>query len=148
MVLRDDRDLDAAFELPDIIEDTKLRALYEVLVHRMRDEARAMPMNTVQQLLIERIAYNYIVLRSKERGDLGGFAHATVQKDFNTFWLTMTAEFNKTLGKSTPMNAADRKVLMKEMQQIIVSTLATVSDPRVRNELMEKMAVAFETAGI
>src|SRR5690349_10250926 len=108
-------DLDAAFELPDIVDDPKMRALYEVLVARMREEARHLPMNTVQQLLIERIATNYIVLRCKERGELGGFAHTSVQKDYNTFWLTMTAEFNRMLGKGD-VGAGDRKALLKEVQ--------------------------------
>lgn len=141
-------ELDAAFELPEVVTDAKLRALYEVIVHKMREEARHLPMNTVQQLLIERIAFNYIVLKSKERGELGGFAHSNVQKDYNTFWLTMTAEFNKLLGKSDPMSGADRKALLKEMQQLIVSTVATVPDPKVRSDLLEKMAAAFDKAGI
>ena len=61
--------LDGAFYLPEHIEDTNLRQLYEVLVSRMRREAATLPMNTVQQLLIERIAYNYIVMREKERSE-------------------------------------------------------------------------------
>ncbi len=140
--------LDGAFELPDTVEDPKLRALYEVIVHDMRAEAAHLPMNTVQQLLIERICFNYIVLKSKERGDLGGFSHSGVQKDYNTFWLSMTSEFNRLLGKSEPMNGAERKALLKEMQQIIVNTVQTVSDPRVRSGLLEKLAVAFDKAGI
>ncbi len=142
------RDLDAAFTLPDVVTDPELRALYEVLIARMREEARHLPMNTIQQLLIERIATNYIVLRSKERGELGGFAHSNVQKDYNIFWLSMTQEFNRMLGKADPLNGNDRKSLLKEMQKIIVSTVATVADPKVRAELLEKMAAAFETAGI
>lgn len=141
-------DLDAAFELPDVIDDPKMRQLYEVLVHRMRTEAKHLPMNTVQQLLIERIAFNYVVLRVKERGELGGFTTAAVQKDYNTFWLSMTAEFNRLLGKVEPMSGADRKALLREMQQIIVNTIATVPDPQVRSELLEKMATAFANAGI
>lgn len=143
---RDLAELDAAFELPDVVSDPKLRSLYEVLVHRMREEARHLPMNTVQQLLIERIAYNYIVLRSKERGELGGFAHSTVQKDYNTFWLTMTAEFNKMLGKES--GGTDRKALLKDVQEIIVKTVNGYPDPKVRGELLEKLAAAFESAGI
>jgi len=141
-------ELDGAFELPDVVDDPKLRALYEVIVHNMRAEAAHLPMNTVQQLLIERIAFNYVVLKSKERGELGGFQHSGVQKDYNTFWLTMTAEFNRLLGKAEPMKGADRKALMKEMQQIIVSTVSTVADPRVRSDLLEKLATAFDKAGI
>jgi hypothetical protein len=141
-------DLDAAFELPDIITDQKLRALYEVLVHRMRYEARDLPMNTVQQLLIERIAYNYIVLRSKERGELGGFSHSTVQKDFNSFWLSMTAEFNRLMGKTEGVVANERKTMGKQMQTIILNTLSQVTDAKVRSELLQKLAVEFDKAGI
>ncbi len=140
--------LDAAFELPDTSADPKLRLLYEVLVARMREEAKHLPMNTVQQLLIERIAYNYIVLRYKERGELGGFGSTSVQKDFNSFWLTMTAEFNRMLGKNDPLSNGERKALLKEMQQIIVNTVATVADPGVRGALLEIFAANFEKAGI
>lgn len=140
-------DLDAAFELPDIITDARLRSLYEVLVYRMRDEAKHLPMNTVQQLLIERIAYNYIALRSKEAVP-DGFGSTSGQKDYNSFWLSMTSEFNKLLGKVEPLKGADRVMFLKEIQQIIVNTVATVADPRVRNDLLEKMAAAFESAGI
>lgn len=141
-------DLDAAFELPEVVTDPKLRGLYEVLVSRMRAEAAHLPMNTVQQLLIERIAFNYIVLRSKERGELGGFSGANVQKDYNTFWLSMTSEFNRLLGKHGDLPAADRRHLLREIQQIIVSTLSTVDDSGQRSVLMDRFATAFEAAGI
>ncbi len=142
-------DLDAAFELPDVVEDARLRSLYEVLVHRMRTEAQDLPMNTVQQLLIERIAFNYIVLRSKERGELGGFATAAVQKDYNTFWLSMTAEFNKLLGKAESLQGAERKKLLQEIQQTILQTVnASVTDPQTRSALLVNMAAAFENVKI
>ena len=141
-------DLDAAFELPDVVEDVRLRALYEVLVSRMRDEARHLPMNTVQMLLIERIATNYIVLKAKERGELGGFTHTSVQKEYNTFWLTMTAEFNRMLGKGE-IATGDRKALLKEVQTIIVNTVkATPVDPKAQAALLENLASAFESARI
>jgi hypothetical protein len=140
--------LDAAFELPDIVTDVKLRQLYEVLVHRMRKEAEHLPMTTVQMLLIERIAFNYVVLRSKERGELGGFNNSSIQKDYNTFWLTMTQEFNRLLGKVEGVSAADRKTLLKDVQQIIMGVLSTISDARLRTELVEKIAAGFDARGI
>lgn len=142
-------DLDAAFELPEFIEDPKLRSLYEILVHRMRSEAKNLPMNTVQQLLIERIAFNYIVLRSRERGELGGFPGANVQKDFNAFWLSMTQEFNRMLGKSETMGGNERRELLKEIQQLILQTVnASVNDPKTRSDLLVNMASAFENVKI
>jgi len=141
-------ELDGAFELPANVSDPKMRELYEVLVAKMRADARHLPMNTVQQLLIERICYNYIVLRSKEAGELGGFGSASVQKDYNTFWLSMTSEFNKLLGKVEPLSGADKKAFLREMQQIIVNTVSTVPDPKTRSGLLERFAAAFEHAGI
>lgn len=141
--------LDGAFFLPENVEDPNLRTLYEVLVHRMRGEAKDLPMNTVQQLLIERIAYNYIVLRSKERGELGGFNTAAVQKDFNTFWLSMTQEFNRMLCKSESMAGNERKLLLREVQQLILQTVnASVHDPKTRSALLVNMASAFENVKI
>lgn len=140
--------LDAAFELPEVVTDQKLRVLYEVLVHRMLKEAEHLPMTTVQTLLIERIAFNYIVLRSKERGELGGFNNSSIQKDYNTFWLAMTQEFNRLLGKVEGIGVADRKSMLKEVQQVIMGVLATINDTRLRTELMEKMAAGFDARGI
>lgn len=136
-------DLDAAFNLPDNIENETLRGLYEVLVARMRREAKDLPMNTVQQLLIERIAYNYICLRDFENG--GKFTTANAQKEFNTFWLSMTQEFNKLLGKNEVLTGNERKTLLKQIQQLILQTVdKSVSDPKTRSNLLVNMAAAFE----
>jgi ribosome maturation protein Sdo1 len=72
-----------------------------------------------------------------------------VQKDFNSFWLAMTAEFNRLLGKGEPMTAVQRRGLLNEVKQIIITTLSvSIQDPRLRSDLMERMASAFDTAGI
>lgn len=141
------RSLDAAFELPDVVADPKLRSLYEVLVARMRDEAKNLPMNTVQQLLIERIAFNYIVLRSKERGELGGFNNTNVQKDYNSFWLSMTAEFNRLLGRTEALSGQERKTMFKVMHAIVADALTAVASPAERAAVMERMADAVERSG-
>jgi hypothetical protein len=142
-------ELDAAFELPEVISDVKMRNLYEVIVVRLQKEARNLPMNTVQQLLIERIAYNYIVLRVKERGELGGFNTTNGQRDFNSFWLSMTQEFNRMVGKNSAAEVSDRKKLLDEIGKVILSTISsTVNDPRVRGELLEKMAADLQSVGI
>ncbi len=137
--------LDGAFTLPDSVDNPQLRALYEVLVHRMRKEAKDLPMNTVQQLLIERIAFNYIVLRAREAGELGGFTTAAGQKDYNTFWLSMTQEFNRMLTKTETLSGNERKVLLKQVQQLILQAVnSSVHDPKTRSDLLSNMAAAFE----
>jgi hypothetical protein len=141
--------LDAAFDLPETVcDDPGLRDLYEVIVQRMRREAQYLPMNTVQQLLIERIASNYIMLRMKERAPVGssdGFAHASVQKDFNTFWLSMTREFNSLLATA---NSGNREAILGEVRDLVLSTLGEVRDPTQRQHLMLSFSQAFEAAGL
>lgn len=141
--------LDDAFHLPENVTDDRLRGLYEVLVARMRREAADLPMNTVQQLLIERIAYNYVIMRERESGTHGGFGTSNAQKDFNTFWLSMTQEFNRMLCKAETMNGNERKALLKQVQQVILSTVdKSVTDPKTRSNLLINMAAAFETVKI
>lgn len=141
--------LDDAFHLPESVTDLRMRRLYEVLVARMRSEASELPMNTVQQLLIERIAYNYVHMRERESGAQGGFATANAHKDFNTFWLSMTQEFNRMLTKTEQLSGADRKQLLKQVQQLILQTVdKSVSDPKTRSNLLVNMAAAFENVKI
>ena len=141
--------LDAAFNLPETVcSDADMRQLYEVIVARKRREALYLPMNTVQQLLIERIAFNYIVLRMREReqtGTTGGFEHARMQKDFNTFWLSMTKEFNNLLERSDKGN---RDAILGEVRDIVLTTLSGVSDTQTRQDLMIRFSEAFESAGL
>lgn len=141
-------DLDSIFDLPAAITDNvKLVEAYNVIVSRLKRESQHVKMNTVQLLLIERIANNYVALKAKERhaiGDVGGFAHTTAQKDFNTFWLTMTQQFQRSLERST---GNEREAALVEALGIIRGVLAKES-PAVRNRLMEQMADAFEGQGL
>jgi len=141
-------DLDGIFDLPEAItKDPKLVEAYNVIVNRLKRESQHVKMNTVQLLLIERIANNYIGLKSKERhaiGDVGGFAHTTAQKDFNTFWLGMTQQFQRSLEKSV---GGEREAALVEALSIIRGVLAKES-PQVRNRLMGQLADAFETQGL
>jgi hypothetical protein len=140
--------LDLAFTLPDNITDENLRKLYEILVVRMRRESAHLPMNTVQQLLIERIAYNYIVMRYKEAAvspENGGFQHATQQKEYNTFWLSMTQEFNKQL---KTVDVDFRAQVMKAMAVAVADVLREIEDPILQSRLRMKIADSLEREGL
>jgi len=140
--------LDGLFTLPDFITDTTLRTSYEIIVARMRREAGHITMNTIQQLLMERIAFNYIVLRYRESkpGDAEqGFAHAGVMKDFNTFWLTMTKEFNDLLAKFKP---SEKEAVMGLVKAAVEEILATLDDTEVRNKLAERFVNTFKREGL
>lgn len=132
-------DLARAFVLPAWVrEDPELSALHASIVRRLRSEAAGMPMNTVQQLLLERIAFNYIVLKHKEENQ--GWSRASEQKDFNTWWLSMTQEFNKLLMANQDKM---RESLLLEVQNIVVGALRMIPDDEVRQNVRRHLAEQF-----
>ena len=132
-------DLAEAFRLPDeILADEGLVALHGNIVQRLRREASGMPMNTVQNLLLERIAFNYIVLKQKER--TGGFTSPTQQKDFNTFWLSTTQEFNRLLLANDDKM---REALLLEIQGIVVGAMDKITNPDERRDLRRYLQEQF-----
>lgn len=134
--------LDSIFVLPDNIDDENLRLAYEIIVARMRREASHCAMSTVQQLLIERIAYNYVVLRWNEARD--SFAHTTAQKEFNSFWLSMTQEFNRTLRVT---DQEYKSALLGQIAEVISETMA-VEDQDVVDRIMPRFVAAFKKLGL
>lgn len=140
--------LDKAFTLPDWLENDDLRQVYEVIVARMRREANHIPMNTVQQLLIERIALNYIVLKFRESRPLGdeqGFQHAGVIKEWNTFWLASTKEFTDLLVKFRP---SDKDSILAQVRDCMGEVLGTIADTELRNDLVQRFVKTFERVGL
>lgn len=132
-------DLAEAFVLPEYIaQDERLSALHASVVTRLRREASGLPMNTVQHLLLERIAYNYVVIKHKEANN--GFARANEQKDFNTFWLSMTQEFNKLLMANQDKL---REALLLEITSIVNDALSEISDPDERRSVRRNLATSF-----
>lgn len=138
--------LDAAFELPEFVTaHPTLVQLHRAICNRLRQEAEGVPMDTIQVLLLERIAFNYIVMKARERGVLN-LGSERAQKDFQTFWLAMTNQFSKNLQKATA--AEDRERTLKEVRDIVMNTLAKVDDRETQKKLVGDFARAFEAAGI
>lgn len=141
-------DLDYAFELSDSVTDPKMRELYENLVQRMRVESRGVPMTGVQQLLIERIASNYIFMKIREQRSPaeGGYATPAAHKDAVTFWLAMTEAFNKTLKQKLP--EAVKKEIFEEVKTVIFESLEPMKDARAKQAIVDRFSAALAKAGL
>lgn len=136
-------DLDVVYSLPENVADD-LRSMYEVIVVRMRRDVQGLPVSTVQLLLIERIAYNYIVLRQRE-GAEGGFSHATAQKEFNQFWLAMAQEFHRQTRQVDPES---KQQLITQVVSAFNAALSQEPDAEVRNRLRARLTTALSQAGL
>lgn len=131
-----------AFRLPSFIrEDEELVALYDETVARLREEAKGIPMNTVQSLLMERIATFYVTIKWRE--DNNEWAGVSQQKDFNTYWLALTSEFNTILQKN---DDSLRQAMLLEIQSVVLESLKTIKDPDDRRSV--RLAISEGLASI
>lgn len=130
--------LHAAFKLPPSIEGSEeMTGLHEEIVLRLRREASGLPMNTVQQLLLERIATFYVQTKMREQEGVG----VKELRELNSFWLSMTQEFNKLLTNSQDKL---REAMFLDIQNILDTALKeTVDDPNTRKKLRLRLAGEF-----
>lgn len=131
-------ELAQAFSLPEYIaEDPTLAAVYEEIVRRLRREASGLPMKTAHMLLIERMASFYVQIRWKENhNEFRGYQ----QKEYNTYWLSLTQEFNKVLQAN---DEKLREAMLLEVQTIVGEAISLISDPTDRQNVRRKLAEDF-----
>lgn len=135
--------LERAFHLPeDVGQDADLVALYNEMVLRLRREASGLPMNTIQQLLIERIASFYVQIKFKE--NTGSFT-MNQQKEFNAYWLQLTAEFNRLLAAS---DTKLRDAMVLEIEKFVVEATDQITDTENRQQVRRSMSEGFAAMGL
>lgn len=133
--------LDDAFTLPEPYS-TDERALrwHTEIVDRMRREAAGIPMNTAQILLMERIAFFYVVNKYKEWNE-GGVSGREL-KDMNSAFLSMLDTFNRLLEKHNDKVAKEN---MGKIEGIINEILPMVSNEGERKRIQSFLINSFAT---
>jgi|AntRauTorcE11897_2_1112592.scaffolds.fasta_scaffold27086_1 ribulose bisphosphate carboxylase small subunit len=135
--------LDLAFDLPQEFEDDPyLSSLYREIIARLRVEANGLPMNTVQTLLLERIAFFYINLKRSERSEA---LSPTRHKDLVSFWLNMTSEFNKQLAAG---HEQLRDALLLSISKMVMSKIDEIEDQETRQQLRILLSEGFAEMGL
>lgn len=130
--------LQAAFKLPDHVEaDELLAGVFDEMVIRLRREAEGIPMSTVQQLLIERIASMYVQIRYMEKT---GFDGVNKQKELNDYWLKLVAEFNRLLSSNDDKR---REQLLLDVQNVVMESLKLISDDEERRAIRRALTEGF-----
>lgn len=139
-----DERLDQVFTLPKAMVEAfpQLEEIHDEIVMRFKSEAHGMPMNTVQTLLLERIAYNYVYLKYRE---LSGEVAGKDQKDFNSFWLSMTQEFNRLL---TVNEAERREQLMNDVVSVFNEAIALIQDKDTRQAVQQSVGAGLAKKGL
>lgn len=120
--------LATAWKLPDEFP-AEYHTLHQEVLTRLRNEARAVSMSTVQSLIMERIAYFYVAMKYKESTSEIGLKE---QKEMLDFWLKTTTEFNRMLQASENKS---KTTFLVEIHNILRNSLKQVPDPEIRRLL-------------
>lgn len=131
--------LQQAFVVPEHLTGTRWEPVYNEILERMTREANGLAMGTVQNLLMERIARFYVDMRHREE-DPERELSIRDQKEFNSFWLSMTVEFNKQLKDSQDKL---REALLLEVQGILLNRLNLIKDEAQRKAFRRALQEDF-----
>lgn len=138
--------LEAAFELPEsAVPDLSFRMLHTALVQKLLEEAKNVPMQTANYVLIERIATTYIYIKYKESA---GFENLNpiAQDKQNVYLLSLLAQFQKMLAKATAQE--DRENTLREVRDIIVRVFKSSSADAAKRAAFEELIEEFKKVGI
>jgi hypothetical protein len=129
---------EAAYQLPAGFPE-EFRALHAEILTRLRNESRAVPMNTNMLMLIERMTHFYVAMKIREAEADVPFS-LKEQKEMLDFWLKMVVEFNKGIAAS---ESKARTTLLVEVQNVLRQSLKRVKDPELRRELASEWNEEF-----
>lgn len=124
-------ELGTAFELPEYLAaDPALVAMYHKAIRDLMAEARGLPMHTVQEFLLERIATKYVIMKFRERNN--NWLGINTEKDFNAQWLDLVKEWNRVLAAGQDKL---RDAVLKEAEGISLGSLQLIEDDELRKKL-------------
>jgi hypothetical protein len=133
-----------AFRLPEHIQqDAELVALYDEMVERLRREALGLSMTTMQQLLIERLATKYVIIRYNENTGWQGLS-ITAEKDMNAQWSDLLKEWNRMLQAGQEKM---RDALLGQFEKISQGAVDMVHDKETRQSLRRHFREQFASMG-
>lgn len=135
--------LERAFRPPTYIsDDPELFALYEEMVRRLRSESMGIPMHTMQEFLIERIATRYVIIRYREEH---GWLGINTEKEFNQQWLELVKEWNRVLAAG---HEKLRDAVLRESEEIALAGINLIRDPEDRQRVRLHFKERFARAGL
>lgn len=133
---------EAIFTVPANIAGTPYGVLYASIIDRLRVEASGLPMNTVQIMMIDRIATTYVFLRQAEAAP--GSIPAVKQNELNKSLIQMFKDFNAMLVISGDKY---RENLIAKVGKAVLSGLKLINDPEDRASVTKSVQAELKAIG-
>lgn len=138
--------MQAAFALPaGVRDDPELVALHRQIIQQLQAESMGIPMHTVQELLLERIATEYILIKWRERSEGWVGLGVGAEDKAKTHWKNLVSEWNRVLerGQETLRNA-----LVAEVTKISMRVLEIIEDDETRKAVRLRLTEDFAAIGL
>lgn len=137
--VRPDQPLDDIFMLPEhLAQHPQISRWHDEQVRKLRADAAGVPMSSVQEMLLERIAFSYADMRYKEMTNPNRTARD--RRDDNAAFMGMLDSFNRLLEKHNDKIVTD---MLLQVQEIIKEAIEMVSDESEKIALRRFLAEAF-----
>lgn len=110
---------------------------------QLKKDAEGLPMTSAQNMLMERIATLYALMRKRETSLDDRVTPSEMQKSYD-LWAKLTAEFNKqiTIGEDKR-----RETMIKNIISIVENAVNMIEDDRTREDTRKRLAAGFLEAG-
>jgi hypothetical protein len=135
---------DSVFQIPERVRaDPRYVLIHERMVQNLRQEAAGLEMNTLQMILVERIANGYVLMRWHEDHP-GNWAGVNTEKDFVLNWRSLVSEFNKILAAGEDKR---RTALRDAYERIMIEGLKMIDDVESRAKVKKFYMDEFADIG-
>lgn len=126
----------------DAIGEEALQLIYSEVIARLREENP--DADTIESMMIERVAFLYVHIRHKETKKL--FAHDRSHKETLQLWVTMAANLQKKRQAERDLEAIKDSIV--NAVQIAVMDAAKSLPPEMASDFQEKLLAEFDAAGL
>ena len=132
------------FRLPAYVVEAapELVALHREWIERLSSESRGIPMHTVQEFLLERIATKYALIKFHEI--VNDWRGVRSEQDANAQWLDLVKEWNRVLAAG---HEQLRDSVLREAEEISRDAIAMVEDEETRRRLRLHFKERFAALG-
>jgi hypothetical protein len=123
-----------------------LQLIYTEVAKRLRDENKGA--DTLELMLIERVALLYVLIRHKESKQtlLGGFANDRSYKETFQLWATMAADLRKQRTHGESQDVLKEQILAGVQRAVMSAVKSMPKD--VKQEVQTRLLEELEGAGI
>jgi hypothetical protein len=122
--------------------DPSLQLIYAEACSRLKEENPNA--DTLEAMLIERVAFLYVFIRNKETKK--AFAHDRAHKEMFQLWATMAGELRKQRNRTEDTEWMRDKIL-DQVEKAIIKATAKL-DPKTRNAVQQDLLSELDTHGV